>query len=356
DGWGSYAVNLIEHLSKQGVDCLVLSSTRSQQNDLSSIKDYKILPPLFVSRWIKIYFLIKNFYQIRKFIQSADMVHILAEPYSLISYWTCRKRPTLITLHGTYAVDALNKWYLRGLYKRVYKNAKKIICVSRFTQQVFLKKVQVDNTIVINNGIDYKKFRMYQDERKTKNNNKKIISVGALVFRKGYYIAISAVGKVVKKYSNLKYYIVGNQKNKKYFSQLKDLVKKYNLEDNIVFLQNISERKLLKLYHQADLFLLTPVNIDNNFEGFGLVYLEANACGKPVIGTYGCGAEDAIIDGFNGLLVPQNDIEKTSQAILNILDNPSLAEKLSQNGLKQAQKMDWPNMVEQYIQVYDFKI
>jgi len=300
--------------------------------------------------------LIKNFFQIRKFIKQSDVVHVLVEPYSLIAYWVYKKCPIFITFHGTYAVNALNKWYLRGLYKRVYKNVKKIICVSGFTQQTFLKRIQSDNTIVINNGINYEKFQTYQAEKKIKQNSKKIISVGALVFRKGYHIAISAVGRVVEKYPNLKYYIIGNQNNKKYFFQLKDLIKKYNLEDNVVFLQNISEQELLKLYYQADLFLLTPVNIDNNFEGFGLVYLEANACGKPVIGTYSCGAEDAIIDGFNGLLVPQNDIEKTSQAILGILDNSRLAEELSQNGLKQAQKMDWSNIVKQYIKVYDSKI
>ena len=145
DGWGSYAVNLIEHLSKQDIDCLVLSSVQSKQNDLSSIKDYKILPPLFVNRWIKIYFLIKNFFQIRKFILSADIVHVLAEPYVLIAYLTCRKRPIFITLHGTYAVDALNKWYLKGLYKMVYKKAKKIICVSNFTKKEILKKMSLEN-------------------------------------------------------------------------------------------------------------------------------------------------------------------------------------------------------------------
>jgi len=224
DGWGSYAVNLIEHLSKQGVNCLVLSSVRSQQNDLSLIKDYKILPPLFVSRWIKIYFLIKNFFQIRKFIKESDQVHVLAEPYSLIAYWAYKKRPMFITFHGTYAVDALNKWYLKALYERVYKNVKKIICVSRFTQQIFLKRIQTNNTVVINNGINYEKFRTYQVDKKIKQNSKKIISVGALVFRKGYHISIPAVGMVIKKYQNLKYYIIGNQNNKKYFFQLKDLI------------------------------------------------------------------------------------------------------------------------------------
>ena len=83
-----------------------------------------------------------------------------------------------------------------------------------------------------------------------------------------------------------------------------------------------------------------------------MVYLEANACGKPVIGTYNCGAEDAIKDGFNGFLVPQNNIEKTSQAVLKILDNPDLAKKLGINGKKKAQDMNWQNTVEKYMKIY----
>lgn len=353
DGWGSYAVNLIEHLSKQNIDCLVLASVWSQQNDLLSIRDYRVLPPLFVNRWLKLYFLIRNFYRIRKLIQQADLVHVLAEPYGLIVYWICRQRPMLITLHGTYAIDALNKRHLKRLYSRVYRKTKKIICVSRFTQQFFLKKIQVDNTIVINNGIDYKKFQVYQSRETIKNNGKKIISVGALVVRKGYHISIPAVGEVKKKYPDLKYYIVGNQKNQNYFSELKSLAKKYALENNIVFLEGISNKELLELYYQADLFLLTPVNIDENFEGFGLVYLEANACAKPVIGTYDCGAEDAIENNYNGLLVRQNDIEQTSQAVISILSDQNLAKTMGENGKKWAQEHDWSEVVLKYIRIYN---
>ena len=354
DGWGSYAVNLIGNLSKQGINCSVLLSVQSQQNELSSIEKHKVLPPLFVNRWIKIYILIKNFFKIRKLIQEADIVHVLAEPYSLIAYWTCHKRPILITLHGTYAVDALNKWYLKGLYSRIYKKAVYLICVSQFTKEEVLKKINsLKNIIVINNGVDYKKFQMY-NLFKHLSDNKNIISVGALMPRKGYHVSILAVVEVKKKYSNLKYYIIGNQKNKEYFDQLKNLIKKNNLEENVIFLENVSEKDLIKFYYQSDLFLLTPIYIEGSkFEGFGLVYLEANACGKPAIGTYDCGAEDAIVDRFNGLLVPQNNIEKTSQAILRILDNSILAEELGQNALKQAQKMNWSNIIKQYIKIYE---
>jgi len=353
DGWGSYAVNLIEHLSEQNIDCSVLSSVRNKKNDLRSIKDHRILPPLFVSRWLKLYFLIKNFYRIRKLILEADLVHVLTEPYSLIAYWTCRKRPILITLHGTYAIDHFRKWYLKCLYGRVYKYASRLICVSQFTKREVLKKIFLKNIIAIDNGVDYEKFQLNVSIDPSLENTNSIISTGALKFRKGYHVSIEAVGQVKKKYPNLKYYIIGSQKDKKYFNQLKDLVVKYSLQENVIFLENILEKDLIRFYYKSDLFLLTPIYTqDSKFEGFGLVYLEANACGKPVIGTYGCGAESAIKNRYNGLLVGQNNVSQTSRAIINILSDQDSAKAMGENGKKWAQKHDWSKVALKYIEVY----
>lgn len=180
-------------------------------------------------------------------------------------------------------------------------------------------------------------------------NSKIILSVGALKPRKGYHISIPAIAEVKKKYKDIKYYIVGGKPLKIYL----DLVKKHALEKNVEFFQNISDEDLIKLYYQADIFLLTPVTINNNdFEGFGLVYLEAGACGKPAIGTHDCGAEDAIVNDVTGLLIPQNNIKKTAEAILKLLDNPELAKKLGQNNKKRAKQMNWENVVRKYLNVY----
>ncbi|MFH1997677.1 MAG: glycosyltransferase family 4 protein, partial [Patescibacteria group bacterium] len=91
---------------------------------------------------------------------------------------------------------------------------------------------------------------------------------------------------------------------------------------------------------------------NNDFEGFGLVYLEAGACGKPVIGTYDCGAEDAIINNVTGFLVSQNNIKETTNIILRLLDKPGLAQKLGKNGKKRAKEMDWNNVIKEYIREY----
>jgi len=248
---------------------------------------------------------------------------------------------------GTYSVlpldEPIKKWFLRWAYKR----ADKIICISSFTEKQILKRINLHNTVVINHGVDYNKFQIDYREQ---NKEKIILSVGALKPRKGYHISIPAIAEVKKKYPDIKYYIVGGKPQKIYT----DLVKSLNLEKNVEFLQDLFDEELIKLYCKSNIFLLASITInDNDFEGFGLVYLEAGACGKPVIGAHGSGAEDAIIDGETGILVPQNDVQKTAEAILKLLDDPELAKKMGENGKKFAKKMDWDNVIKKYIKTYE---
>ena len=89
------------------------------------------------------------------------------------------------------------------------------------------------------------------------------------------------------------------------------------------------------------------------FEGFGLTYLEANAYGKPVVGTLDCGAEDAIADGENGVLVPQRDPAAVAGAILRLLDDPAAARAMGERGRQRALGRDWSRVVDEYLAIYD---
>jgi len=347
-GTGRYGRDIVENISKEeGVEAIVLTEKESGHRSEKAILQ---------SSWLLRHFynLFLNALKVRKYVKKCDIIHALdGYPYGVIAALANigLNKKLIISGVGTYSVLPLDRLIKRGLLKWAYQKADKITCISRFTEKQILKRLDLDNTLVINLGVDYKKFaeqRGYQ--RRTTPKEKIILSVGALKSRKGYHISIPAIAEVKKRYPDIKYYIVGGKPPKTYL----DLVKKYNLEKNVKFLQGISDKDLMKLYYETDVFLLTPITInDNDFEGFGLVYLEAGACGKPVVGTYNCGAEDAIIDGTTGLLVPQNDIHKTAEAILKLLDNFELAKKMGENGEKRAQEMDWENVVKKYIEIYE---
>lgn len=294
-----------------------------------------------------------NAIEVRNYIKDCDIIHALdAYPYGVVAALANigLKKKFIINGIGTYSVLPLDKPIKKWFLKWAYKKANKVICISDFTKKQILKRVNLNNIIVINHGVDYNKYaEQHGYQRRTTQKEKIILSAGALKPRKGYHISIPAIAEVKKKYQDIKYYIVGGKPDKFYL----DVVKKYNLEKNVKFFENILDKQLIKLYYQADIFLLTPIVInDNDFEGFGLVYLEAGACGKPVIGTFDCGAEDAIKDKVTGLLVPQNNIKKTVEAVLKLLDNPELARRLGENGKKRAREMNWDKVAHQYLEVY----
>jgi len=350
-GIGRFGRDIVDNISRQKDIKVIVLTEKESGNRLEKA----VLRESYLLRHFSNIFI--NALKIRKYIKECDIIHALdGYPYGVIATLAnigLRKK-LIINGIGTRSVLPLDKPIKKNLLKWAYKKADKVLCISKFTEKQILKRIKLDNTIIINHGVNYKKFSSYGElvtnRQILKETKEKIIlSVGALKKRKGYHISIPAIAEVKKKHKNIKYYIVGGKPPKIYL----DLVKKYNLEKNVKFFQNIPDEKLIKLYYEADIFLLTPVVIDsNNFEGFGLVYLEAGACGKPVVGTCGCGAEDAIINGITGLLVPQNDIKKTAEAVLKILDNPELAKKLSENGKKRAQQMSWNNVVEKYLRIY----
>lgn len=346
-GWGRYSWEVIDRINKEkDIQTTVLTEEPSY---------YFPAKPILKNSFKNLFFIFFNALKARRHIKQCDIIHCLdVYPYGVIGALANigLNKKLVISGVGAYSVAPLEQLIKGWLLRWAFQKADCVPCISSFTEKEILKRVKLKNTQVVHLGIDFDKFQISNFTNRKNSAEKVILSVGALKERKGYHISIPAAAQVKKRYPRLKYYIVGHQNNRRYFEKLKNLVSEYQLESSVIFLEKVSDQELIKLYHQSDLFLLTPVNIGLHFEGFGLVYLEANASGQPVIGAYNCGAEEAIENGFNGFLVPQNNIEKTSQAILKILDNPELARKLGANGKKKAREMNWQNTIEKYIGIY----
>ena len=341
-GIGRYAWEIIRRVKERGAEVIVLTRRKSSFDFVR-----QVLPDTFSSKGI-----FSPLLEVRKYAKQCDIIHALdGYPYGIIGALAGigLKKRLVINGVGTYSVLPLEQFLIKNLLKWAYRKADRILCISNFTQKEILKRVKLDNTEVVNLGVDCGRFVKAMNIEKT---GRVVLSVGALKPRKGYHVAIQAVAKAKEKYPDIKYYIVGDQSHTAYFNKLKELLRNLGLEENIFFWQNIEDEELIGLYGQADVFLLAPINIENNFEGFGLVYLEANASGLPVIGAKDCGAEDIIRNDYNGLLVPQNDAESTAKAIIKLFDNQDFAKKLGENGMVLAKKMSWDKTVDQYFKVY----
>ncbi len=349
-GWARYSMDLLKELKNGNFEIEVFTAKNAQNEGVEGMKVYPILPDSSGAGAV-IWSLIKSFWRARKICRGADFFHVFVEPYAIWAWALSGGWPYYITAHGTYAIWALTNKYFGWLNRKIFSGAKNIFCVSEFTKGAMLRVAQLKNLAVINNGIDFLKF---ENCASRPSEQKIILGVGGIKFRKGYHVILEALPEIKKVFPNVKYFIAGSESGQRYLASLYEIIKKNNLEANVEILNNISDAEMMDLYARCSIFSMTPVNAEGQFEGFGLVYLEAGACGKPVVGTKENGAEDAIENGVTGLLVDQNDISGTAVAILKILQDGDLAHQMGQAGRAHAKKQDWKNVAEEYKIFYEY--
>lgn len=308
----------------------------------------------------------REFFTIRSEIKKCDVIHALdGYPYGVISYLASLglRKKLIITAIGSGAIIYLYKPFNAFCLKRAYRAADRVIAISKFTRDEILKKVPDLKMEVINHGVDYEKFigernivlpkaQILQDLAQSRPY---ILSVGSLRWRKGYHRSLPAFAEVSKVFPNLKYVIVGKRYQDDYYNRLKLEIRNLKLEEKVVILDNIDdENALTRLYRNAELFCLMPQTAGHDLEGFGIVFLEAAAAGLPVVGTSGSGAEDAVSDGKNGILLDDpRDSKGFADAIIKILSDGNLKKSMSQNSLEWVQKFSWDSKIADYVKIYE---
>lgn len=262
---------------------------------------------------------------------------------------------TLKCLHSkpyviyTYAMELVNKSALTTL---VLQKSDRVIVISEYTKNlVACFGVPISRITKINPGINHKVKRdldVSSIEKSYGLTGKKILlSVSRLEeLYKGHDYVIKSLPLIKSKIPKAHYVIVGEGWLKSYYQKLAENL---GVIDDISFVGRIPDKELKKWYQICDVFVMVSreSTIDGGAEGFGIVYLEANAYGKPVVGGTAGGVPDAIIDNVTGLLVdPESEMEIT-EAIIRLLTNPKLAKKLGEQGRKRVlQDLSWHKVGE----------
>jgi glycosyltransferase involved in cell wall biosynthesis len=238
---------------------------------------------------------------------------------TLLGKWL--KVPVTITLRGTEV--PLSK--MPGRKTRLLialKNATRVFSVSdSLKRHVVSLGAQSDKIRVIGNGIDVVKFyplakSVARAELNIPENAKVLVSVGALVDRKGFHRVIEVLPALVAKYPELVYLIVGGDSPEGNIRErLEHQVKTLKLEDNVRFLGAYPSERLKVPLSAADLFVLATAN-----EGWANVFLEAMACGLPVITTEVGGNKEVVNDPSLGIVVPFGDPDTLLAALMQGLE------------------------------------
>jgi len=261
---------------------------------------------------------------LRKIPNKSDVAVICGvwHPEALISYISGFKNVYILG-HGTEFLPGKSKFrenfWIKYYSKLILKRATAVICNSDYTGDL-VKKISKDiAAVTLPLAVDEKKFASVDEN--LVGDKLKICSISRLVKFKGHDFIINVLSKMESKYlDQIELEIAGKGNDLDY---LKDLVNIKQLENVVTFQGFISDSDLPAFYSNNNLFILCSreSNGSSEVEGFGLVFLEAQSSGIPVIGTKTGGIPDAIEHGYGGWLINQDNENELEEILKEIIDN-----------------------------------
>jgi len=257
------------------------------------------------------------------------------------------KAKLVVHYHSDIVRQKILSIFYKPLILNTLKRAEKIIVSNPnlIKNSPYLKKFQ-QKCEVVPFGVDLSKFEKFDEEKIEKLKEKYrdfVLFVGRLNYYKGVQYLVEAMKEI-----DAKLVIIGDDPEKK---KLESQVEKLKLKNKVFILPPQPEKDLINFYHVCSLFVLPSIF---KSEAFGIVLIEAMACGKPVISTeLGTGTSFVNQDGITGFVVPPKNCEALRQAIKKILENKKLAKELGQNARKRAiQEFSLEKMLERAAAVY----
>ncbi|MGD6805497.1 MAG: glycosyltransferase family 4 protein [Candidatus Bathyarchaeia archaeon] len=242
--------------------------------------------------------------------------------------------------------------HLGELEKRTAQNATLIVTISNYSLQKINQNygISEDKVRIVPNGVDTEKFKPTNDATETRKqfgfgNEPVVLFVGSLISRKGLPLLVKAAEKVVKDRPDTKFLLVGDGPLRE---NLDATLKQVNLGGNFVFLTNIRDEVLPTIYNCADVFVLPSIQ-----EGQGIVLLEAQACGVPVVAFDIGGVNEAVHAGETGLLAERGNTDALADSLLKLVNDEALRKQMGLAGRRfVSENFTWKLCVKRMLEVY----
>lgn len=291
--------------------------------------------------------------------RKVDSIHIgdgvLAWLGILLRFIT--KKPISITVHGldlTYSKFGYQKYIWPAL-----KRYTTIIAVSKNTENILTEHgITKLHTTVIPNGVDIEYWNFPHSKSPLQNilpntvpgSSFVMITVGRLIQRKGVAWFVEQIMPLLPK--QVIYIIVGSGPEQEHIQKT---ISQLNLHKQVFTVGRVNETVLKQIYGAADIFIMPNIEISNDVEGFGIVAIEAGACGLPVLAAKVEGMQDILVDGSTGFLVESASTTAWKQAISDVLEKVSFNdEPLNSERIKTltAQRFSWKKVAAQYQDIF----
>ena len=263
-------------------------------------------------------------------------------------------KPVILSFQGGRAW-VMNRYIFRPFSKYMFSSSTVVHTVSTYLSEI-AKRFGGKNIVRIPNGVDLTTFKPEYNLKEIINikknlgisdQNKILITVSRIDEKNGILDLIRAIKGVVVKDQDVKLLIVGDGPLR---STVEKEIRTLNLENYVIIVGNRRHEEIPNFLALADVFIRPSLS-----EGFGISFIEAMACGVPVIGSCVGGIPDFLYNNKTGLLVHPGEINDISQAIFKVLNDLHLAKELSKNAYNMVVKRyAWENIVKDIRNLYIF--
>jgi len=365
--WGSYEYYLAKNLSLLRQDVTLLTSAtkvkRYYLNDRSALLAEEQVDGFYVNRLpVKLELEEAPILQdLKKTLEDGefDIIHTTEDfqpcSWQASSYAKEHKIPLFITRWLYWKPNirfaTLFQLYDRYLSTIVRNRAFAIIAPSSSIKEYLLSYgVKEDKIHMIPSGVDIEAFSPNPSsmlrERLGLGDEKIILAIARLHPLKGLHHLIQAYKPAAKNFPGTRLVILGKGPQEK---ELRDMAKKLNLEKNVFFLtEHVPHEKISQLYNSADIFAFPSI-----VEPFGMVNLEAMACGIPTVASNTGGMRDMVLHGKTGLLFTPCDIKGIEDALVTMLSDEVKTKEMGIESRKRAQKYDWRKIARKILERYE---
>jgi phosphatidyl-myo-inositol dimannoside synthase len=270
--------------------------------------------------------------------------------------------PYFLAAHGMEVFDnflnirnSIRTVLTRKLKREVFQGARKVFPVSTYTRAAVLAEGGVNqaSVVTVNNGVNPGIFKKSPETAELRGRyrtqgEKILLTVTRLYPYKGVDKVLEALPAILRAVPDLKYLVAGTGPDQ---PRLQELTSRMGLQDHVSFLGAVPLAKVVELYNAADLFVMLTREALPDVEGFGLVFLEAAACGLPAVGGRSGGIPDAIEEGKSGWLVDPCNTEEISSTIGGLLNSPEKLQRASEYCLSTAPQKTWERAADRILEV-----
>ena len=355
-GIESLMTGMAEALSNIGKEVLVLADGPKQKSDKN--QKYKIKR---FNAWKPIRRMQKAQY-LEKIIHTDKVETIFADSWKSIESIKVTFDRIIVLAHGTEipkkeytSFNGIQSYKINRI-KRSYNKVYSIIANSNYTKELIIDSLDINESKIriVHPGIDLYETRINDNdviEIKKLIDQKKpvILTLARLEERKGHKFIIKAISEIIHKFPKLLYIIAGRGP---YEKNLRDYAQKLKVFKNIIFLGWITEPEKSVLLNLSDVFAMTPIEVGESVEGFGMVYIDAAFHGLPSLGSNSGGISDAIINNETGLICTSGNQSEITKNLEKLLTDKELCLKLGRRGKELAfKKHTWKNKINEYLDI-----